>query len=76
MRRLAYAISQRALFSPTEICVDPTEEGIRAGDNLGDLGSQPTEEVDEDSVFDENEEILAWERLDFDDQDGIEFDVE
>jgi hypothetical protein len=76
MRRLAYAISQRALFSPTEICVDPTEEGIRAGDTLGDLGSQPTEEVDEDSVFDENEEILAWERLDFDDQDGIEFDVE
>jgi hypothetical protein len=64
IRRLAYAISQRA------------EDGIRAVDTLGDLGSQPTEEVNEDSVFDENEEILAWKRLDFDEEDGMEFDAD
>jgi hypothetical protein len=56
--------------------VDPTEEGIRAGDALGDLGSRPTEEFDEDFNFDKNEETLALERRDFDNEDGTEFDVD
>jgi hypothetical protein len=74
-----FNLTARARFSsPNEICVDSTEEGIRAGDALarGDLGSRPTEEFDEDSVFDENEEILAWERLDFDNEERTEFDVD
>jgi hypothetical protein len=45
-------------------------------DTLGNLGSQPTEEFDKDSVFDKNKEILAWERRDFDNEDRTEFDVD
>jgi hypothetical protein len=57
-----------------EIGVDPTEEGILPGNTLDDIGSQPTEELDEGSMFDENLEILGLERRDFDDVDGIESD--
>jgi hypothetical protein len=57
--------------------VDPaTEEGILLGNTLDDIGSQPTEELDEGSIFDENLEILALERGDFDDVDGMESDEE
>ena len=56
--------------------VDLTEEGILAGDTLDGVGSDPTEELDEDSIFDENEEILVLERREFDDEDGIEDDLE
>jgi hypothetical protein len=56
--------------------VDPAEEGILAGDTLDDIGSQPTEELDEGSIFDENLEILELERRDFDDVDGTESDEE
>ena len=69
--------SHSARFScRTEICVDPTEEGILANDTMDDAGSRPTEEYEEDSDFDENEEILALERRDFDDDEGIEVDVD
>ena len=61
--------------SGTELCVDSTEKGIREASTLDGIGSEPTEELDEDSIFDENEEILALERRDFDDIEGIEFDV-
>jgi hypothetical protein len=30
------------------------EEGILPGNTLDDIGSQPTEELDEGSIFDEN----------------------
>jgi 5'-3' exonuclease len=40
--------------------VDPTEERIRAGDTLGDLGSQPTEEFVEDFNFDKNGKLWHW----------------
>jgi hypothetical protein len=63
-------------FSPPEICADPTEEGIRAVEALGDLGSQPREELDKDSDFDKNKETLAWERGDFEDEDEMVFDVD
>jgi hypothetical protein len=56
--------------------VDPTEEGILPGNTLVDIGSQPTEELDGGSIFDENWEILELERRDFDDVDGIESDEE
>jgi hypothetical protein len=46
------------------------------GNTLDDIGSQPTEELDEGSIFDENLEILGLERRDFDDVDGIESDEE
>jgi hypothetical protein len=61
-------------FSGTDNCVDPTENGIRAGTTLDGIGSEPTEDDGEDSDFDENREILALERRDFDDIEGIEFD--
>ena len=51
-------------------------EGILAGDTLDGVGPDPTEELDEDSIFDENEEILVLERREFDDEDGIEDDLE
>jgi hypothetical protein len=60
----------------TEIGADPTEEGILPGDTLDDIGSQPTEELDEGSIFDGNLEILALERRAFDDVDGTESDEE
>ena len=69
--------SHNARFSPPIVFpVDLTEEGILAGDTLDGVGSDPTEKLDEDSIFDENEEILALERRDFDDEDGIEVDLE
>jgi hypothetical protein len=43
--------------------VDPAEEGILPGDTLDDIGSQPTEELNEGSIFDENLEILALEKV-------------
>jgi hypothetical protein len=44
-----------ARFSiPTEIGVDPAEEGILPGNTLDDIGSQPTEELDEGSIFNKN----------------------
>ena len=69
--------SHNAPFSaPVVSPVDPTDEGILAGDTLDGVGSDPTEELDEDSIFDENEEILVLERRDFEDEDGIEDDLE
>jgi hypothetical protein len=62
--------------SRTEVCADPTEEGIPACGTLDDVGSRPTEEFDEDSDFDENEEILTLERRDFDDDEGIDADLD
>ena len=56
--------------------VDPTEEGILADDAVDGFGVEPTETLDRNSLFDENEEIMALERRDFDDIDGIEFDLE
>jgi hypothetical protein len=56
--------------------LDPTEEGILPGNTLDDIGSQPTEELGEGSIFDENLEILELERRDFDDADGMESDEE
>ena len=58
------------------MCVDPTEEGIGTGNTLDDIGYKPHGEEDEDSVFDENLEILDLESRDFDDVDGIDSDVE
>jgi hypothetical protein len=60
----------------TEIGVDPTEERILPGNTLDDIDSQPTEELDKGSIFDGNLEILALERRDFDDADGMESDEE
>ena len=62
--------------SRIESRVDPTEEGIHYVDCVDGIGSRPTEELDEDSDFDENEEILDLERRGFDDVEGIEFDLE
>ena len=62
--------------SRTEICVDRTEKGIREVVTLDGIGSEPTEEAEEDSIFDENLESLALERRDFDDIEGIEFDLD
>ncbi len=42
---------------------------IRAGDSLDGIGSEPKRE---DSNFDENQEILDLERLDFDDKNGLD----
>ena len=64
-------------FSPRiETLVDPTQKGIRHCDTVDVIESDPTEELEEDSILDENEEILALERRDFDDIDRIEFDLE
>jgi hypothetical protein len=60
--------------SRTEVCADPTEKGIPACGALEDVGSGPTEEFDKDSDFDQNEEILASERRDFDDDEGTDAD--
>jgi hypothetical protein len=51
-------------------------EGILPGNTLDNIGSQPTEELDEGSIFDENLKILALERRDFGDADGMEPDEE
>jgi len=69
--------SHSARFAaPIEFPVEPTEEGILAGDSIDGIGVEPAETLIGDSVFDENEEILALERRDFDDIEGIEFDLE
>jgi hypothetical protein len=44
------------------------------GNTLDDMASRPTEEHDEDSYYDEIGELLALERRDFDDEEGIESD--
>jgi hypothetical protein len=59
--------------SRTEVCTDPTEEGIRACGALDDVGSGPTEEFDQDSAFNKNEESL---RRDFDDDEGTDADLD
>jgi hypothetical protein len=58
------------------MCVDPTEEGIGTGNTLDDIGCEPHGEEEEDSVFDENLEIMDLEMRDFDDVDGIDSDGE
>ena len=69
--------SHNAPFSARIIFpVDPTEEGILADDAVDGFGVEPTETLDGNSLFDENEEIMALERRDFDDIDRIEFDLE
>ena len=69
--------SHNAPFSaPIVFPVDPTEEGILADDAVDGFGVEPTETLDGNSLFDENEEIMALERRDFDDiLDGIDFDL-
>lgn len=63
------------IHSGTEMCVEPTKEGIgtRAIHELH-VG-EPTEEAVEDSEFDENRDITVLEMRDFNDEDGIEEDV-
>jgi len=69
--------SHSARFAaPIVFPVDPTEKGILAGDAVDGIRVEPAETLDGNSLFDENEEILALERRDFDDIDGIEFDLE
>jgi hypothetical protein len=69
--------SHSAHFSSrTENCVDPTEKGILEEIALDGIGCDPTEEEEEDSDFAEMMEILALERRDFDDEEGIECDFE
>jgi hypothetical protein len=46
------------------------------GNTLDDMASRPTEEHDEDSDCDEIGELLALERRDFDDDEGIESDLD
>jgi hypothetical protein len=60
------------MSSGNELCVDPTDEGIGTGQSLEYNEAEPTEDIDEHSKTDENLEILASERRDFDDEDGIE----
>ena len=56
------------------MCVDPTEKGIPASDTLDVAVSEPLEELDEDSDFDENVDIFSSERRNFDDVEGINSD--
>jgi hypothetical protein len=58
--------------SGNEICVDPTDAGIGTGRSLVYDEAEPTEDIEGDSKTDENLEILALERRDFDDEEGIE----
>ena len=69
--------SHNAPFSaPLVFPVDPTAEGILADDAVDGIGVEPAETLlDGNSLFDENEEIMASERRDFDDIHGIEFDL-
>jgi hypothetical protein len=46
------------------------------GNTLDESGSGPTEEHEEDSDCDEIGELLALERRDFDDDEGIESDLD
>ena len=57
------------------MCVHSTEQGIRPGNTLADLGYDPTEEEEGDSPVDVNSEILSLERRDFGDEEGIILDV-
>ena len=49
--------------------------GIRHCSTVDVIESEPTEDHEEDSVLDENEEILTLEKRDFDDVDGIDSDL-
>jgi hypothetical protein len=60
---------------PIEERVDHTEGGIRVGNTLDYTGLGPTESVDEDSNFDENQEIIDLEMRDFDNEDGIQAEL-
>jgi hypothetical protein len=58
------------------VCVDSTEEGIGT-ETTTELGAAgPTEEPVEDSKIDENSDIMDLERRDFDDDQGIEEELE
>jgi hypothetical protein len=71
MQNLNLLISSR-----TELTVDSTPEGIGTGSTLDDVDAEPTVEQDQGSEIDENVEIFAMERRDFDDVDGIDSDIE
>jgi hypothetical protein len=58
--------------SGNEICVDPTDKGIRTGGSLEYNEAEQTEDIEGGSKTDENLEILALARRDFDDEYGIE----
>jgi hypothetical protein len=70
------------LTSRTEMCVDSTEDGIQAigtsaapVDIYDETEAEDASEV-EDSEACLNREILAFEMRDFDDEEGIDSDLE
>jgi hypothetical protein len=62
--------------SGTEIDVETMGNGISGGNTLDDVDSGPTKDIAESAKPDENELILEMERRDFNDEEGIEADVE
>jgi hypothetical protein len=58
----------------TGLYVGPTVEGIGPGNRRDDTGSENQPYLDEDSDFDENQDICMLETRDFDDEEGIEED--
>ncbi len=68
--RIAYVTLQYAIFILSYWNMRRSYmRRIRAGDSLDGIGSEPKRE---DSNFDENQEILDLERLDFDDKNGLD----
>jgi hypothetical protein len=58
------------------VCVDSTEEGIGTQTTTQVGVAAPTEEPVEDSKIDENSDIMDLERRDFEDDQGIEEELE
>jgi hypothetical protein len=56
--------------------VVPTAEGIATGNTLDDMDSEPTDDIAESAKTDENIQILEMERRDFDEEDGVDVDLE
>jgi hypothetical protein len=66
-----------ALLPPrTEIYVASTEDGMGTEGTLEDTVAEPTEDDVEDSKMDENLDIMEFEKRAFNDEDGIEEDVD
>jgi hypothetical protein len=66
--------------APFSLCiegsVDPTGEGIRAVNTLDDINSGPTGTRNEDSDFDKKQDIIELEMSDFDDVEGVIYELE
>jgi hypothetical protein len=58
------------------INVEHMDEGIGTGKTINKVDSEPTEEQVIDSIFDENIEILEFEKRALDDVEGIESEIE